>query len=66
MDYEEDIIIIRNKFAHAVLAEDESGRKYFRNKKDGIEFNEELCKKIREDIIKHKINLESIRQELLR
>jgi hypothetical protein len=65
LDYEKDIIIIRNKFAHAVLAEDESGRKYFRNKKDGIDFNEEFCKKIREDIIKHKINLESLRQKLL-
>lgn len=65
LDYENDIITIRNKFAHAVLAEDESGRKYFRNKKDGLDFNEDFCKKIREDIIKHKINLESLRQKLV-
>lgn len=64
LDYEKDIIIIRNKFAHAVLAEDESGRKYFRNKKDGIDFNAELCKQIRLDIIKHKENLDKLKTEL--
>jgi CheY-like chemotaxis protein len=64
LDYEKDIIIIRNNFAHAVLDEDESGRKHFRNKKDGIDFNEEFCKKIREDIIKHKINLDDLKETL--
>ena len=64
LHYENEIIIIRNKFAHAVLAEDETGRKYFRNKMDGLDFNEEFCKKIREDIIKHKNNLELLKNNL--
>lgn len=61
LDYEEDIIITRNKFAHAILLEDESGRKYFKDKKDGIDFNDEACKIIRHNILKHKSNLTNLR-----
>jgi len=52
--YEKDIIQMRNKFAHSVLKEKEDGRKCFENKNDDIIFDDMLCKKIREDIIKYK------------
>jgi len=55
-DYEKEIISIRNQFAHAILHKDEQGREYFKHGKSGLVFNEELCKKIRTDIIKHRKN----------
>jgi CheY-like chemotaxis protein len=60
-DYENEIISIRNKFAHAVLEVGENGRAFFKNKKDGLDFNDEFCKKIRENIIKHKTNLDNLK-----
>lgn len=63
-DYEQEIISIRNKFAHAVLEKDYEGNDIFRNKKENIVFNEEYCKKIRKDIIKHKGNLDNLNETL--
>lgn len=63
-DYEKEIIMIRNKFAHAVLEQDETGRTFFRHKADGIDFNEAFCIKIRENILKHKQNLDSLILEI--
>jgi hypothetical protein len=51
-DYKEEIIGIRNKFAHVELLEDESGRRYFKGKDGGITFDDVLCKKIRKNITK--------------
>jgi hypothetical protein len=56
-DFEKEIISIRNQFAHAILHKDEQGREYFKHGKSGLVFNEDLCKKIRMDIIKHRQNL---------
>lgn len=55
-DYEKEIISIRNQFAHAILHKDDKGRDFFKHGKSGLIFNEELCKKIRMDIIKHRNN----------
>lgn len=63
-DYEKEIIMIRNKFAHAVLEQDETGRTFFIHKADGIDFNEAFCIKIRENILKHKQNLDSLILEM--
>lgn len=63
-DYKESINSIRNKFAHAVLEEDENGRKYFRYKEEGITFDEELCKNIRRKIILHKENLDNLQSKI--
>lgn len=59
-DYENEIISIRNKFAHAVLKVDKDGREYFENRKEGIDFNNDFCNQIRKNIIKHKENLEEL------
>ena len=53
-DYKEDIINIRNKFAHAVLLLDDHGQSYFQNKDENLKFDSALCKKIRNDIRKYK------------
>lgn len=63
-EYDDEINSIRNKFAHAVLEKDNDGREFFKHKEDGIDFNENLCKVIRENIIKHKHNLDKIKEEL--
>lgn len=63
-NYQSEIISIRNKFAHAVLQRDENGREYFKHMEDGMTFNEELCKKIRKDISKHKKNIDSLEVRL--
>lgn len=62
--YKTEIIDERNRFAHAVLEEDKNGRKYFTNKKDAIDFNEDKCKEIRLNIIKHKLNIENLKSIL--
>lgn len=62
-DYEKEIILIRNKFAHAELIDD-GERKYFRDRKNGIDFNEDFCKKVRVDLLKHKGNIDSLNSEL--
>jgi len=66
-EYEEEIIKIRNLFAHVTLQEekDEDGnliKKYF--KKDGEPYDAEYCKGIRKNISKHKENLNKLEQKL--
>lgn len=64
-EYKEEINSMRNKFAHAVLLKDEqTGREYFKHGESGLTFDEELCKKIRMDIIKHRNNLNEISEAL--
>jgi CheY-like chemotaxis protein len=62
--YDEEINSIRNKFAHAELQKDENGREFFKYKEEGINFDDELCKKIRQDIIKHKTSLDELNEKL--
>ena len=49
-DFKEEVIRIRNQFAHAVLDEEVN---IFRTRK-GIEFNHETCQILRKNINKHK------------
>lgn len=56
--YKDEINNIRNKFAHAVLLKNDStGREYFKDGESGLTFDEDLCMKIRHDIINHRKNL---------
>ena len=64
-DYKSEIINIRNKFAHAILEKDETGKEYFKHGKDGLTFDAELCKKIRQDILKHQENLDNLEKKVL-
>lgn len=65
--YKEEIINIRNLFAHAILEEekDDKGkitRKYF--KRGDITFDANKCKEIRNNIHKHKENLKKLEEKL--
>lgn len=62
--YKEEINSIRNKFAHALLLKDDQGREYFKHGESGLTFDENLCKKIRRDIIFHKGNLDILESML--
>jgi len=65
-DLRVNIIKVRNDFAHAVYVKDkETGREYFLDKKDGIDFNEEKCKEIRINISKHRQNIINLKSKLL-
>ena len=55
-DYKNEIISLRNKFAHAVLIKDDKGRQYFQHGSTGITFDDNLCKTIRKNINKYRNN----------
>lgn len=64
-DFRINIIKIRNEFAHAVFVKDEeTGREYFKDKKDGIDFNEDKCKDIRRNINIQKGNLDNLQAKI--
>jgi len=58
--YSEEIILIRNQFAHSELIKDDNGNEFFKVKGKEIYFDKDLCKIIRKNIIKHKGNLEKL------
>ncbi|WP_415579581.1 hypothetical protein, partial [Flavobacterium succinicans] len=63
-DYNKEIIWFRNQFAHAEIFVNEVGKEFFKvrieGKEDELIFDEDLCKEIRKNIIKHKGNLEKL------
>ena len=48
--YDEEVILIRNQFAHSELKKNDKGLEYFKVKGEEIYFDKELCKKIRNDL----------------
>jgi CheY-like chemotaxis protein len=59
--YKDEINSVRNKFAHAVLEKDPlTGREYFKHGDSGMTFDEELCRKIRNDINKYRDNFDQL------
>lgn len=64
-EYEKEVIKVRNDFAHAELKTNEdTGVQYFEDKKEGKPFNDETCKIIRRNIIKHKENLDNLQSKI--
>lgn len=63
--YYEEVIDIRNKFAHAKAVEVE-GRLLLKGHIEGkdFEFTEDSCIKIRQDLINHKLNIETLKQAI--
>lgn len=64
-DYNKEINWYRNQFAHAEIFVNDEGKQYFKIKIEGqndeLIFDEELCKTIRQNIIKHKENLDKLK-----
>lgn len=63
--YYDEVIDVRNKFAHAKAVE-VSGRLVLKGHIEGkdFEFTEESCIKIRQDLINHKRNIETLKQAI--
>lgn len=61
--YKDEVIGIRNKFAHA-KAEDVNGKMVLRGQfgQDGFEYDTEACVEIRKKLISHKRNIKSLKQ----
>ncbi|MCR1024872.1 hypothetical protein NQT66_08625 [Cellulophaga baltica] len=62
--YTEEIILIRNKFAHSELMKGDDGKEYFKVKNEEVYFDKDLCRNIRKDIIKHALNISNIEKKL--
>lgn len=64
-EYFKEVIDVRNKFAHAKAVEVE-GRLVLKGHIEGkdFEFTEESCIKIRQDLINHKRNIETLKQSI--
>lgn len=65
--YYEEVIDVRNKFAHAKAVEVE-GRLVLKGHIEGkdFEFTEDSCIKIRQDLINHKRNIEVLKQAIIK
>jgi len=48
--YNDEVILIRNQFAHSELLKNDEGKEYFKVKGEEIYFDKELCKNIRRDL----------------
>lgn len=63
-EYKDEVISLRNKFAHAKLIKGPNGEQFFQNREENIIFDSNLCKKIRSDIIKHERNISEAEKNL--
>lgn len=64
-DFKNEIIKMRNEFAHAKYVKDnEKGIEYFQTKAGDVTFDAELCKTIRVNLIKHKKNISDLDQSI--
>lgn len=62
--YSDEIILIRNQFAHAELMKNEEGQEYFKVRGEEVVFDKILCKEIRKNIIKHSNNINNLEGSL--
>ena len=63
-NYSNQIILIRNQFAHAELLKDEQGNEYFKVKNEEVFFDKNLCREIRKNIIEHSNNILNLEEKL--
>lgn len=61
-DYSNEIILIRNQFAHAELMKNTEGKEFFKVKNEEVYFDEKLCREIRKNIIKHTNNISRLEE----
>ncbi|WKX75543.1 hypothetical protein [Zobellia laminariae] len=63
-EYTNEIILIRNQFAHAELIKDDNGKEYFKVKGEEVYFDRDLCRDIRKNINKHILNISNIENKI--
>lgn len=64
--YQDQVINIRNKFAHAKEVKDEKGQPILKGQfgKEDFEYTEDSCVEIRKNLIAHRRNIENLKQAL--
>ncbi|NBB29161.1 hypothetical protein [Cellulophaga sp. BC115SP] len=62
--YDEEVILIRNQFAHSELKKTKDGKEYFKVKGEEIYFDKELCKKIRRDLNEHITKINNLERKI--
>ena len=62
--YIDEIIAVRNSFAHAELKKDENGKEYFKVRGEDVIFDKEFCRDIRKKIIEHVENIDKLNLKL--
>ncbi|WP_306350631.1 hypothetical protein [Flavobacterium sp. '19STA2R22 D10 B1'] len=62
--YNDEVILIRNQFAHSELKKNEQGKQYFKVKGEEVYFDKELCKKIRRDLNDYIIKINAIENKI--
>ncbi|WP_293936067.1 response regulator [Sphingobacterium sp. UBA5996] len=60
--YNEEVILIRNQFAHCELQMSIDGTEYFKIKDKEVKFDKDLCKKIRKDLNSFRLKLNAIEE----
>lgn len=63
--YNDEVILIRNQFAHSELKKNEEGKEYFKVKGEEVYFDKDLCKKIRRDLNNYINKLKEIEEKML-
>lgn len=63
-EYDEEVNLLRNQFAHAELLKTEDGSNYFKVKGNELKFDAELCRNIRRNIIKHEKNIVHLEEKV--
>ncbi len=63
-NYLEDVVLIRNQFAHSELKINADGKEFFKVKNEELIFDKALCKKIRQNLNKYFIKIKNIENKL--
>lgn len=63
--YSEDIILNRNKLAHAELIKNEQDKYCFKSKGNEIIFDEVFCQNIRKDLIYYREKIENLQEKII-
>lgn len=64
-DYSEDIILNRNKLAHAELTKNGQNKYCFKSKDDETIFDEKFCLQIRKNLIHYRREIEDLQSKII-
>lgn len=62
--YNDEVILIRNQFAHSELKKNDEGREYFKVKGEEVYFDKEFCKEIRRNLNEYIIKIENVENKI--
>lgn len=63
-EYTDEVILIRNQFAHSELQKNADGKEYFKVRGEDVHFDEDLCRTVRKNISKHALSISKIEAKI--